>query len=122
VDILTAKVEALQTVTKESEKKQKKVMSELAEKVNECAQLQETVQEIKTKHIAEVAVLRKETTDKFSIMRDEINLIAMEKKVLGDTLTKKVEEAAKEVAVLKKEKAAQATENASKFLGLILYK
>ena len=117
VDVLTVKVQALQTVTVESEKKQAKLKTELAEKVTEVVKLQETVQEIKSKHVAEVAILRKETTDKFSIMRDEINLIAIEKKVLGDTLAKKIEETTKELTVLKKESAAQAKENSSKFMG-----
>lgn len=89
-------------------------VASLSTQAAHVAQLKQEIIALQKKSELDALYSKKETNDKVSIVRDEVNILELEKKVLGDTLTRKVEETARELAASKKEISALDAENSSK--------
>ena len=89
-------------------------VASLSTQAAHVVQLKQEIIALQKKSELDAMYSKKEMNDKVSIVRDEVNILELEKKVLGDSLTRKVEEAARELAASKKEILALDAENSSK--------
>ena len=71
------------------------------------------LEKCKTKLEKDVTVLQKELVEKVSLVKDEVNVILIEKKKEEETFVRKLDDSAKALVVLKKQTATLTTENIS---------
>ena len=77
------------------------------------AEVVEKHEQYKTKVDKDVTILKKELIEKVSLVKEEANIILIEKKKEEETLVRKLDDTSKALTVLKKQTATLTTENLS---------
>ena len=87
--------------------------SQISALQNQKAEVVEKHEQYKTKVDKDVTILKKELIEKVSLVKEETNVILIEKKKEEETLVRKLDDTSKALTVLKKQTATLTTENLS---------